>query len=163
YISDGSKELTNVENPDKSFFEQFEPAFCALENGQWHLKSKSSFPYSSRYTFKLSVSEVLKKSNTIYIAYPKEYIKSLEQEWNQDRTVVIRLVTVAAVGAILAVILAIYLAAVTGRKPDDRELHPGRIDSVYSDILIAILCFLVVPWYLLAFSAFETGPYDRGV
>ena len=162
YISDGSKELTNVENPDKSFFEQFEPAFCALENGQWHLKSKSSFPYSSRYTFKLSVSEVLKKSNTIYIAYPKEYIKSLEQEWNQDRTVVIRLVTVAAVGAILAVILAIYLAAVTGRRPEDMELHPGRTDSVYSDILIAVLCFLALAWYLLYLAAYDLGANDTG-
>lgn len=53
--------------------------------------------------------------------------------------------------------------AVTGRKPDDRELHPGKIDSVYSDILIAVLCFLVVLWYLLAIAAFETGPYDTGV
>ena len=162
YISDGNKELTNVENPDKSFFEQFEPAFCALENGQWHLKSKSSFPYSSRYTFKLSVSEVLKKSNTIYIAYPKEYIKSLEQEWNQDRTVVIRLVTVAAAGAALAVILAIYLAAVTGRRPEDMELHPGRTDSVYSDILIAVVCFLALAWYLLYLAAYDLGANDTG-
>ena len=166
YISDGSKELTNVENPDRSFFEQFEPAFCALENGRWYLKNHRNFPYSSVYYYKLSnpdVRDVLKETNRIYIAYPKEYTKAQEQEWTQGRAVVIRLVTAAAVGAILAVILAIYLAAVTGRKPDDRELHPGRIDSVYSDILIAILCFLVVPWYLLAFSAFETGPYDRGV
>lgn len=162
YISDGSKELTNVENPDRSFFEQFEPAFCALENGQWHLKSKSSFPYSSRYTFKLSVSEVLKKSNTIYIAYPKEYTKAQEQEWTQGRAVVIRLVTAAAVGAILAVILAIYLAAVTGRRPEDMELHPGRTDSVYSDILIAVLCFLALAWYLLYLAAYDLGANDTG-
>ena len=53
--------------------------------------------------------------------------------------------------------------AVTGRKPDDRELHLGMIDSVYLDILIAVLCFLVVLWYLLAIAAFETEPYDTGV
>lgn len=163
YVSNGNKELTNVEKPGRSFFEQFEPAFCALENGRWHMGSNSNFPLSSRYSFELSVSDVLKESNTIYIAYPKEYIKALEQKWNQNRAVLLRLVTAAAVGAALAFILVIYLAAVTGRRPEDRKLHPGKTDSVYSDILTAVLCLLALVWYALALEAYDLGADHTGV
>jgi len=145
YVSNGKKEWTNVKNPSKSFFEQFE-SFCSLENGQWSFRGRKDFASDSEFSYTLTYYSVLKESNIIYIAYPEEYILNLQQKWHNDRAFILPWVTAAATGAVFALILAAYLAAAAGRRPQDTDLHHGKLDSVYSDILAAAFAFIVYMW-----------------
>lgn len=146
YVSNGKSEWTNVDNPSKSYFEQFD-SFCSLENGQWSFRGRDDFATAGEFSDTLSYYAVLKESNTIYIAYPEGYIISLQQNWQKGRAFAFPLAIAAAAGTALSLILAAYLAAVTGRKPQDRELHPGKMDAVYSDILAAAFIFLIFLWH----------------
>ena len=162
YVNDGKKVWSNVGKQDKSFFEQFEPAFCSLENGQWSFGRSTDFTASDIYIDRLKYYAVVDKSNTIYVAYPSETSRAWEQKWQKDRETFMPMFMAAAAGIVLLLSLAAYLAAVTGRKPHDRDLHPGKTDSTFSEILIAALLLTALAWYAIIEPAFDENPIDTG-
>ncbi len=162
YISDGSSEWTNVENPGRSFFEQFGSSFCSLENGQWSFRGKTGFDAVGYVANTLTYKDLIKKNSTIYIAYPDDFIQARQLKWQNDKSYFMPLLITAAIGILLAFILVAYLAAVTGRRPHDMELHPGRIDSVYSDILVITFALLIAIWYKMVREAFLLSPSTTG-
>ncbi len=163
YISDGNNEWSNVENTDKGFFEQFGPSFCSLENGQWSFRGSSDFDTIGNFISTLTYHGVISKNNIVYIAYPNEFTLAQQQKWQRDRVSFIPLSIAAAIGVILSLILAVYLAAVAGRRPQDRELHPGKIDFIYSDILAAAFVLLLVLWYEVMENLHHSGRSVTGI
>jgi len=140
YITDGSKVLSNAQNTDKSFFEQFDKGFYAFEKGVW-LAGKNAnaepaykYPVGGKYT--------------LYLAFTNEFLDKKQTEWQEERNTLIPIVAGGASCAAAALILIIFLIAVTGRKSQDEKLHLSRLDNVYSDVMLGAYMPIGLFWLL---------------
>ena len=91
----------------------------------------------------LIMSHVSPPELTVHNIDPRAYLElqgsTLSPEWQ----FIIGLQEVS-VYFLLKLPLIILLAFVTGRRPEDDELHRGYLDRIYSDILLAILVAVIV-------------------
>lgn len=140
YITDGKKTSSNTENTNRSFFEKFDKAFYAFDKGIVTI-GKNTNPKALTQFFNVSGSQ-----HTVYIAFPDEFINEKQIQWQESRDKFMPVVINMASWVVLALLLIIYLICVTGRKPEDMELHLSKIDSVYSDILVAAFIPIGVIW-----------------
>ncbi len=156
YISDGEKTYSNTENKDRSFFQQYGSAFYAFEKGAWSFGENTNAKAVSRYGYGLN------DKSTIYIAFPDEFIKDKQLEWAEKRFNLRPIVINLASLTVLALLLVIFLISVTGRNPEDKELHLSKLDRIYSDILIFFFIPIGVLWLKSVFDPPFVGSYTAG-
>ena len=151
YISDGSMSYSNAVGEGKAFFEKYDKAFYSFENGIWSVGANTFAGSGSEYGFGSS-------SYTAYIAFPDEYLAAQQTEWQSERAQMVPLAAGIAASLLLALAMIIFSVSVTGRKPEDEELHPGKADRIYSDLLVCSF----IPLGLIWLSGLGmTGYFDR--
>lgn len=147
YVSDGETVFTNVLDEHKEFFEQLDETFYALENGERTSGENADENYIYHYEeygkFKL------------LLAFPEEYMNAKQIDWENSRRSMTPFVALIALCFVLSLALIIYLMIVTGRKPDDDELHLWRIDKIYTEIQAIVLGTILAFWILLGVDLFE--------
>lgn len=129
YISDGEKEYANTSNTNKSFFAQYDDAFYAFENGTWTTGENTNSEIVPMLYYGPD------SKHTIYIAFPDSFFNMKQTEWESSRNDLMPMVVTTIIYATLALALIIFLLCVTGKKPQDKELHLSEFDKIYSDIL----------------------------
>jgi len=154
YIDDGDKKYTNAPGEDKSFFAQNDQAFYAYEKGELTLGTNTSAVSFPEYLHRYLNSSNGRTAYTIYIAFPNKFMEWQEDLWAQSRRILIPQVNFLIAGLAVAILLIIFLCFVTGRKAEDQEVHPARIDGIYSDILVMALFF---PWIFMAMAIGEAA------
>ncbi len=137
YISDGKNTYTKAPTKDKSYFEQFDEAFYAYESGTW------SFGKNTKNLVELMYYS---DNYTIYVAFPDEYMQKMQIQWAEDRQEILPEATSLLIGLAASLVLIIYLMAVTGRKPNDNELHMSAIDGIFTDVLFIALLIVGFIW-----------------
>ncbi len=144
YISDTKKAWTNSDNTAKNFFEQFTGAYYAYENGNpiWGPET------NPEPIIGLNRYAGVKVYNTIYLAFPDDYMETKQLEWEQSRSNNMPYAIAVIISMALLLLLIIYLIAVTGRVQGDRELHLYKRDRIYSDILVAALFAILLLWFM---------------
>lgn len=76
-------------------------------------------------------------------------MKGRQVEWEQERDQLLPMVISIISSIALAILCIIYLISVTGREPEDNELHmTPYMDKIYSDIQLGVLIFTLMIWYL---------------
>ncbi|MBP1743544.1 MAG: hypothetical protein H6Q58_522 [Firmicutes bacterium] len=151
YISDGSRTYSNAGDAGKAFFEKYDKAFYSFENGVWSVGTNTYAGSGSYYGFGSS-------SYTAYIAFPDEYLAVQQAQWQSERDQTVPVAAGIAASLVLALAMIIFSVSVTGRMPGDEELHPGKADRIYSDLL---LCSFI-PLGLIWLSGLGiTGNFDR--
>jgi len=151
YVTDGEKTYSNTQNKDKSFFEKYENAFFALENGSWTVgKNTNSTEISSYY---------LDDKYTVYISFPNEFMEKKQQEWEESRAKLIPFAIIIMILAALTLTFIIFLICVTGRRPHDEELHLIKFDRIYSDILFLSFVPIGVLWIRIVVDLYYSGIY----
>ena len=145
YINDIDNTWTNVMDTSREFFAQNETAFYAYDNGNW-TTGKNTNPKPVENDYYIDYAKGLKQYYTIYIAFPQSFMEQQQAAWQKksDKLMPYAIAPVAAV--ILVLLLLAYLSAVTGRKHGSDELHSSRIDSIYSDLEIALIALVTYIW-----------------
>jgi signal transduction histidine kinase len=135
YVNDGKKSYSNVKSTNRAFFAQYGDSFYAYENGEWTFGENTNA--HTLYAFDEGV--------TIYIAFSDEFMAEHQAIWETNRDYLMPYAISILICLLLSLFFLIWLICVTGRKPQDRQLHLSKLDSIYSDILLAALigiCFL---------------------
>jgi signal transduction histidine kinase len=151
FITDGKKISSNTQNTDKRFFEQYDKAFYAFEKGIRTAGKNSNPKVISQHYYNMS------EEYTAYVAFTDDFLNEKQIQWQQSRDKLISVVINMGILIVLALILIIYLILVTGRKPEDKELHLCKLDSIYSDILI----FSFFPIGMLWLNSVMDSPFYR--
>lgn len=139
YIKSDTLENTNSKIYTKEFFASHKDAFFAFENGVITF-GESTNP-SIKYIYPAD------ENITVYIAFTKEYMEQQQLKWDSGRTKLMPIVATLIICILTSFILIIYLIIVTGRKPQDEELHLTSVDKIYSEILVLGFFPLLAYWF----------------
>ena len=91
------------------------------------------------------------KENTLYLAFPEDYIQQKQEIWNSVREKIIPIASSFIHSVIAAVIFFVYLMVVTGRKAEDNEVHLSPYtDKIYSDMQLGIMLLTLFLWFSYA-------------
>jgi len=138
FAADKEKTFGNTIWSEREYYEQYDQTFYYLEDGEWQA-GKNTNPLT--YNPGIDDTEAM-----AYVAFTDEYMAEKQVEWEANRAVLKPLALRIAASVSLALLLIAYLIWATGRKPDDRELHMAKIDSVYSDVLLALFLPAIGAW-----------------
>lgn len=141
YVTDGTKKFSNTENNNKSFFEKYDNACFVYEKGVLSY-GKNTNPSEILFSY-LNNNKIAFNKITLYIAFQDEFMKLRQQEWQEMRTEASQIITIMASSIVIALALIIFLICVTGREPEDKEIHLSKMDRIYSDILLIALIFIL--------------------
>lgn len=83
----------------------------------------------------------------VYSAFDAGYMADRQVEWTATAAAVRNYALFSLVLVCIALLLSIYSVVVTGRKPEDNELHKNIVDRVYTDIAIGGLVALCFGYY----------------
>lgn len=139
YLTDGKETLTNRENSSPEDFENYSNYFYEYDQGtvKYNGNAYENFPYwFNEYWFSEDV--------TIYIAFADAYMNAKQEEWNDLHHTLDVQAKEFAIYIIIALVLIIYLIAVTGRKPNKEALQTNWLDHLYSEILLALFILPII-------------------
>ncbi len=93
---------------------------------------------------------------TAYFAFNNNFLDAKINEWNslKEKSQYNLISMVAYLSA--AFLLIVFLVAVTGRRPEDKELHLCIVDRLYTDVALGL--YLIV----LSLLAYPIGDFFRG-
>jgi len=138
FAADGEKTFGNTSWTEREYYGQYGETFYYLENGEWQAGENANPP---RFSYGIDNTEAI-----AYMAFTDEYMAGKQLDWEENRAALKPLALKIAASMVLALLLIVYLIWATGRKPDDRELHMAKIDSVYSDVLLAMFLPAIGAW-----------------
>ena len=90
-----------------------------------------------------------------YVLITDTMIVERQAAWEKERAVLLGSAKRSLAVLFIIVPLVIYLALVTGRRPEDEKLHTGHLDSVYSDALFLLLLLTLAGSGVLWFNSIE--------
>lgn len=154
HITNGENTYSNTQNADKSFFEQFNSAFYAYENGIWTFGENTSPPRITSFYKRHLSSYGLENDYTVYVAFPDEFMEEKQLEWQTSGAALVPIAIGTIACLVLSLLLIIFLIVVTGKTPQDRELHLSKLDDIYSDILLAAFIALAIVWTIVITNPF---------
>ncbi len=101
----------------------------------------SGYAYTSFYPSRDGYA--IQPSDALGVGIYPEYLAEREQEWAQDHRTTTDCVVIMVASVILALACFIYLCIVTGRVPDETQVHLCLIDRMYSEVHIALIIALL--------------------
>ncbi|TAH72819.1 MAG: HAMP domain-containing histidine kinase [Anaerolineaceae bacterium] len=85
---------------------------------------------------------------TIYLVFTEEYMGEMQHQWESERARFLPMLLAIIIFSVLALVNIIYLIIVTGRRPEDDEVHlTPYMDRIYSDIQLVIMIFTLSMWF----------------
>ena len=134
YISDGENEYKNA---DINKILEYGKYLYKFNGSYWEIGEKA---YKNIYNY-------VDENHTLYLVFTDDYMEERQMEWEEDRAKLLPLVITIFTSILFAVLCIIYLIAVTGRKPEDDQVHLSPyMDRIYSDISLGIMMLTVFLW-----------------
>ena len=134
YITDGEKTNHNASLEDILKHEKY---LYQYVNQEW---------YYGENTYK-NVQTYVQDEYTLYLVFPEEYLGQMQKQWDLDRAWLVQFAISMIVSVFVALMCIIYLIVVTGRKPEDDEVHlTPYMDRAYTDIQLALILLTLFIW-----------------
>lgn len=103
-----------------------------------------------------NVQNYIDEEFTLYLVFPEEHMKHKQDLWQQYRARFLPMVVSMFAHGVFALLLIIYLIGVTGRMPEDNEVHlTPYMDRIYSDIGLGAMLFTLYMWLAGFYSVVE--------
>ncbi len=134
--------VSSVRPATEESFRRFGTGHIAYLDGRWIRPADEMVLSRIQAGFPAEVREV-------HLAFPEDALVRGETRWQQDRQYLIPRVAGLAAGLVLSLILIVYLTAVTGRRPGDDRLHPGKTDRIWTEFLVLGLLTVLPVWLVL--------------
>lgn len=97
------------------------------------------------------------------IFIPDNTMNALRANWELSYTTLRDDLGLILLFALPLLLVTVFLCVVTGRVPADRELHPGRLDRWWTEILLlGVLCAVIIGGILAVSSIEESLYWARG-
>lgn len=116
------------------------------ENGEYlHMFKDGEWTYGEK-VYK-NMEYYLSEDITLYLTFPEEYMTEKQQEWQHTGNELRPWMILMIILVVVALVCIIYLIVVTGRAPDDDEVHlTPYMDKIYSDIQLVIFTSVLFIW-----------------
>ena len=98
----------------------------------------------------------------VYFSFDQSYLDVKGAEFNDARAEFVKWMPMAIGGALLSLILFIYLIVITGKKEENGSYHVYKVDKIFTEIQLAIIGVLFVGGGSM-FGKFLFGAVDYGV
>lgn len=138
FCDDGTRVTNNTGHSEREYYEQQDSHYFIYEDGTWYGNDLNEVP--------LIINDRMKDINRVYLTFPKELMERLQQEWTINRNYYIQVITSIAICFIITILLLIHQFAVSGRRPEDKEVHLTKFDRIYTDILFIAIIFSISLW-----------------
>ncbi len=164
-VQDGEAVFTNAEGCSAADLTPSSDLWVAIDNGELtnHLRpgdSSDTFAFSALYADYYSDYSVFNRDGvSVQLFVPQSTLDEHQAHWEQSRGLLSRGLRQLALCAVPFVLLTVFLCVVTGRRPGDDALHAGRLDRVWTELLIAALITVIIFSVLLAMSGLENAFY----
>lgn len=94
----------------------------------------------------------------IYIAFTDEFLAPRLAEWKASKTLASNIVYGLVILAVILAATFIFLLFITGRKPEDEQLHLNSVvDKIYTDINLGICLLMIMTWSSSMSLFFRSG------
>ncbi|MCM3117492.1 HAMP domain-containing histidine kinase [Neobacillus sp. MER 74] len=146
YASDGVNVYTNTTMKEKSQFKEY-PAYLVFGDYKKEVYP-SEIEENEQFRFITDPIEELNQDKTVvYIAFTDDFLSQKINEWNQDKALVTKNLSILA-AFLLGFLLSFgYLLLVTGRRSfKDDHVHLHTVNRLYNDINIALCISLITIW-----------------
>lgn len=147
YAKSGASVFTNSSDPSREYFQTF-PSYLLIDGYQQMVRPEEikDSQYYHRITSGTRDGE-LGLQDIVYVAFSEEFLNPRLAAWNEDKlTTTDNMKQIAAwlTGLLTALI---YLAVVTGRRPEDYgKVELNWLDQLFTDVNIAAGISLVTVW-----------------
>ncbi len=146
YAGDGTYMITNLPesqllqedgslNADKALFTG-QPAYYLYESGVLERYPNRDSQYIDDVEYS---SDTQRASGKVYVALDRAYVNAQEPNWTANRKIAENGVMQISILLLIALICAGYLFWVTGRRPEDENIHFVLIDRIFVEINAAII------------------------
>jgi signal transduction histidine kinase len=134
YAANEEKQITNSPELQKSYYELQKYMFVADAQ-----KNGEDFQPNSTFEF---LADGASRDETIYFAIPEDTIALLQDDWERDGATMTKEIVQGSLWLILSLAFMVYLIMVSGRKPEDTDLHLMPVDYWYTEILMILLTII---------------------
>lgn len=128
-IWNDKKTLTNTDSTEESFYSQFED-FYVLKDGLWTGNGTNR---------NFSVRTYITAFFNAYLAFPDTYFEQEQQEWEQNRELLLPYIIAGSSFAVLGILLAVFSILTTGKQSKESGVKLYKLDKLYSDLNLLIL------------------------
>lgn len=114
--------------------------------------------FSAFYTDYYSDYAVLSNEGvSVQLFVPQSVINEHQAYWEQSRDLLSSGLRQLLLCAVPFLLLTVFLCVVTGRRPGDDALHAGRLDRVWTELLIAAWVTVIVLSIMFALSGLDNA------
>lgn len=141
YITDGKKTYANTNSAALQTITDNYDYYYMCKDGRWTAENNADRNLLQNAGIKYD------KKYTVYVAFPAAFLMDKQQQWNKSNLDITDALYIQIILFSISAILLIYLALVSGKRPEDEQVHLSTIDGLYGDILIA---FALLPALIFA-------------
>ena len=167
-VQAGDAVYTNAEGDLSQTLRPETDRWIAVEEGEMTvhlLREDQPAPYDfGAYASSLYYGgSLLREDASVLLRIGSDVIADKRQEWEQSRDILLRDVGFIVLYTLPLILVSVYLCIVTGRRPEDAGLHPGKLDKLWSEVLLLLFGGAVALGAGLAISAvLEALYWNRG-
>lgn len=133
-LSNGSQVYSNTEYSEERDFANHCSRYLRLDNMKWtDVSTGKLIPYQ-RY---------IQRYYKGFIGLTEEYMSQKQTAWDQAREVLLPYFISFASLAFFGIILLLYQILITGKQPQDREIHLTWLDKLFPDVTLAMLVIFI--------------------
>ena len=112
------------------------PAQLKANSGAYFEYVDGNFSKSENVSQNIRYFHSVDSKSSFYLGFPESFLLEKQRNWEAARDFLIP-ITIGLGLALLSVLgLVIYLIVVTGKNPEDDEIHLNFVDRIYTEILL---------------------------
>ncbi len=134
YISNGRWEYTNTGSSNIDYYIKNSVKLYLLQNNQWEEEATGE---------KVTSVDYYNNGLLAYLAYPDTYFIDKQEQWHQNRSVLLQAAAIGVGLALFGLLLIGFLVITAGRKKGDKQIRLAKFDRVYSDISLAAFVYCI--------------------
>ncbi|MBS4539325.1 HAMP domain-containing histidine kinase [Clostridium sp. D2Q-11] len=159
YAKSEESVFKNTSNTNKEYFQSY-PSYLIFDNQGIEVHPEDvtenrdfdwiprSMPYSNS------------NENKLYIAFTKEYLNPIIEDWKEDKDLATQIVYDMLLLLTAFLLSFIYLIYSIGRKSTDDDIHLNFIDKIFNDIKIVLAGTLIFIWIMIIGNTINDMIYE---
>ncbi len=162
YATDGKNNVTNTNNYSREYYKN-QYVYILIDKQGMKLRPENGYNnYSASLLDAYKDIEGGRNNSFIYAAITEDGLLKRVEEWNEDRSTLIKNGVVIVFAMLIVLACFIYLIAVTGRVAlsqeqdlENQEVKMLSIDKMYADLSLAVIAGIVAVSIMQFYNVFN--------
>jgi len=112
------------------------PAQLKANSGAYFEYVDGNFSKSENVSQNIRYFHSVDSKSSFYLGFPESFLLEKQRNWEAARNFLIPITIGLGLALLFVLGLVIYLIVVTGKNPEDDEIHLNFVDRIYTEILL---------------------------